>query len=55
MLKLRGLDEACLYEFTDADDHSVFTCSGRELMNSGLRLEINEFRAARLFFYRRIG
>lgn len=54
MLKLRGLDENGIYEFTDADDQSTFTCPGQELMSSGLRMEITGSRIAKLFFYKKL-
>ena len=51
VFSLHGLSADKIYIFTDADDNSTFEMSGSYLMEQGFKIEINEKRVAKLFFY----
>lgn len=51
-LELRGLDALSSYEVEDADSQAVETFAGRDLMQTGLPIEIKDKRQCRLFFLR---
>jgi alpha-galactosidase len=53
-LRLRGLDPAARYEVTDLDAQKPNTTSGKELMQQGLHVEINEARGAAIIVYKKI-
>lgn len=53
-LRLRGLDPAARYEVTDLDAQKPNTTSGKELMQQGLHVEINEARGASIIVYKKI-
>lgn len=50
VFKLRGLDTARDYRFTDLDG-GEFTVSGKELCENGLRLTVSAKRKAKLYIY----
>ena len=52
--RLRGLDPAARYEVTDLDAQKPNTASGKELMQQGLSVEINEARGAAIIIYKKI-
>jgi alpha-galactosidase len=52
--RLRGLDGAAAYEFTDADAPTPWLGGGRELNETGLEIAIPRPDSSRLIFYRRI-
>ena len=49
--RLRGLNPEVSYLFEDADGGTLGPFSGRELMESGLRVEIPERPAGKVYFY----
>lgn len=49
--ELRGIKSDKTYQFTDADDDSVFEVSGECLLKEGLTITIKETRVAKLYFY----
>lgn len=52
--ELFAMDETCDYVFTDADDGSEVIVSGKELVEKGFVVNIEEKRMAKLFFYKKI-
>ena len=46
--------KTCDYVFTDADDGSEVIVSGKELVEKGFVVNIEEKRMAKLFFYKKI-
>lgn len=50
---LRGLKPDSMYLFVDADG-GEFTVSGRELMETGLKLDLPEKRTAKIYFYKEV-
>ncbi len=53
-LPLRGLDPAATYEIRDLDTTTRTTVSGRDLLQGGLHVEINEKRGAVILLYKKI-
>jgi len=53
-LRLRGLDTAATYEITNLDTKTPTTVSGKELMQQGLHVEINEKRGAVIIVYKKV-
>src|ERR1700675_352710 len=53
-LRLRGLDLAATYEITDLDTKTPKRISGKDLMQSGLPVEIAEKRAAAILIYKKV-
>ena len=51
---LFSIDKTCDYVFTDADDGSEVIVSGKELVEKGFVVNIEEKRMAKLFFYKKI-
>ncbi len=51
-LRLRGLDAAAMYEVANLDDTTPKTFSGKDLMQTGLHVEIKEKRAAAIIIYK---
>lgn len=49
---LRAIDENAVYRFTDADDDSSFTISGKDLIENGLIITITQKRTAKIYFYK---
>jgi alpha-galactosidase len=54
-LVLRGLDAAATYEVTNLDTSTPERISGKDLMRSGLRVEIATKRSAAIILYKKIG
>jgi alpha-galactosidase len=52
---LHGLEPEAQYQVTDADGGTPVLATGRELMEQGLPVHINERRAAALLNYRKMG
>jgi alpha-galactosidase len=52
-LVLRGLDPAATYDVTDIDAKTARTISGKELMQHGLRVEIEAQRGAAIIIYKK--
>ena len=52
--KPKGFLPDAVYEFTDRDTGETFTCTGRELLENGLDLCINETRKSMLLQYRKV-
>lgn len=48
---LGGICEDKNYIFTDADDNSKISISGKELKETGFKVEIKEKRTAKIYFY----
>ncbi len=51
--RLRGLEPEGDYELRDADGEAVGRARGQELMNKGLRIEVEDQPGSRLIVYRR--
>ena len=49
--KLKGLDINATYIFKDIDDNSTFEYSGKELMENGLKLTIEDSRISKIYIY----
>ena len=52
-LVLRGLDPAATYEATDLDTKTTKRVSGKDLMQSGLRVELATKRSAAIILYKK--
>lgn len=52
--KLYAIDESSNYCFEDADDNITFTLSGKELLENGFKITINDKRTAKLYFYKKL-
>ena len=52
--KPQGFDPSSVYEFTDSDTGKTFCKTGRELLDGGLDLILNEARSSLLLRYKRI-
>ena len=50
--QLRGVSIDKEYTFTDADDGTQFTISGKQLLTGGITFRIPQKRTAKLYFYR---
>lgn len=50
---LYAIDENCEYTFTDADDNSEFTISGKELCEKGFFVTMKEKRSSKIYFYKK--
>lgn len=50
--ELYAIDENAEYTFTDIDDNSQFTKSGKDLKENGFNIEIKEKRTAKIFIYK---
>jgi len=53
-LRLQGLEPEAVYESLDADSGAVVTAAGKEWMEEGLRVEIPNKPAAKLFMYKKL-
>ena len=53
VFELYAIDEDAEYTFTDIDDNSQFTISGKELKENGFDIEIMEKRTAKIFIYKK--
>lgn len=51
---LYAIDETCNYVFTDMDDGSKFTVSGKALSEEGLKIELRQKRSSNIFIYKKI-
>ncbi|MDO4586123.1 MAG: alpha-galactosidase [Planctomycetia bacterium] len=54
LFKLRGLDLNAHYEFQNVDSKQTFRCSGKELTEKGLLLEIDQAPQAVIYSYRKV-
>ena len=52
--KLRALDPAARYRITDIDAPATAEASGRELLESGLAIDLGQKPSAAIVFYKRI-
>ena len=52
--KLFGLDPAAQYEFTDLDSGQKRTVSGKELLETGLRVDIDQPRTAVIIAFEKV-
>jgi alpha-galactosidase len=52
--RLKGLDEDSTYEVKNADEKTTAEMSGKELMESGLTIDLPRPRSAALIFYRKV-
>ena len=52
--KPQGFDPSSVYEFTDSDTGKTFRKTGKELLDGGLDLILNEARSSLLLRYKRI-
>ncbi len=53
--RLKGLDVEMTYEFEDADTQSTWKEAGRDLVEKGLSVTIEDVRQSRLIYYRACG
>ena len=53
VFELYAIDENAEYTFTDIDDNSQFTISGKELKENGFGIEIKKKRTAKIFIYKK--
>jgi len=53
--RLHGLDADATYELRDADDGSAWTVPGRELLDQGISIAIDDTPGSRLVLYRKVG
>lgn len=51
---LRAIEEDAIYCFTDADDDSSFTISGKELKEKGFVITLPQKRTAKIYFYKTV-
>ena len=51
--KLYGIDENALYTFTDADDNSEFSLSGKALSENGMTITLKDKPTAKIYFYKK--